>query len=127
MRISDIILEEPGVLSTMRKDYQRGFDAVDRVLNPKRWGQDDAVDSKASSGAVNKLDLRDAVNSVLTGNTIYERDQQVLKQAHAQIKAGKFSVNQDSEELLAALQAAIKLQKLAPQQQQVLSAFAKDL
>lgn len=127
MRISDIILEEPGVLSTMRKDYQRGFDAVDRVLNPKRWGQDDAVDSKASSGAVNKLDLRDAVNSVLTGNTIYERDQQVLKQAHAQIKAGKFSVNQDAEELLAALQAAIKLQKLAPQQQQVLSAFAKDL
>lgn len=127
MRISDIILEEPGVLSTMRKDYQRGFDAVDRVLNPKRWGQDDAVDSKASSGAVNKLDLRDAVNSVIAGSTIYERDQQVLKQAHAQIKAGKFSVNQDSEELLAALQAAIKLQKLAPQQQQVLSAFAKDL
>lgn len=127
MRISDIILEEPGVLSTMRKDYQRGFDAVDRVLNPKRWGQDDAVDSKASSGAVNKLDLRDAVNSVIAGSTIYERDQQVLKQAHAQIKAGKFSVNQDAEELLAALQAAIKLQKLAPQQQQVLSAFAKDL
>lgn len=126
MKIRDIVTEAPGVLSGIKKDYQAGYDAVDRVLNPKRWFDDDKADN-ADSGAVDKLTLRSAVNLAATGKTIYLKDQQALQQAYAQIKAGKFEVRQDSAVLLPALKAAVDLQKLSPQQQQILSAFAKDL
>jgi hypothetical protein len=126
MRISELVAET-GVLAGIKQDYQKGFDAVDKVLNPKRWGEEDRPSDTAASKSINKLDLRDAVNSAATGKSLYEKDQQVLKQAYAQIKAGKLEVNQDSEQLLSALSAAKNLQKLSPQQQQILSAFAQDL
>jgi hypothetical protein len=126
MRISELVAEA-GVLAGIKQDYQKGFDAVDKVLNPKRWGEEDRPSDTAASKSINKLDLRDAVNSAATGKSLYEKDQQVLKQAYAQIKAGKFEVNQDSEQLLSALSSAKNLQKLSPQQQQILSAFAQDL
>jgi hypothetical protein len=126
MRISELVAEA-GVLAGIKQDYQKGFDAVDKVLNPKRWGEEDRPSDVAASKSINKLDLRDAVNSAATGKSLYEKDQQVLKQAYTQIKAGKFEVNQDSEQLLSALSAAKNLQKLSPQQQQILSAFAQDL
>jgi DNA-binding NarL/FixJ family response regulator len=126
MRATEFIIEA-GVLGDIKKDYQSGYDAVAKVLNPKRWGDTDKSDDSSSAAPVNKLDLRDALNLVAAGKTMYLKDQQILKQAHAQIKSGKFKVNQDSEQLLAALDSAKNLQKLSPQQQQILLAFAQDL
>ena len=125
MKIRDIVTEAPGVFTDIKKDYQAGYDAVDRVLNPKRWGEEDRPSGTGQS--VNKLNLRDAVNLAAAGNTMYLKDQQALQQAYAQIKAGKFKTRQDSAALLPALKAAGDLQKLSPQQQQILSAFAKEL
>jgi len=125
MKIRDIVTEAPGVFTDIKKDYQAGYDAVDRVLNPKRWGEEDRPSGTGQS--VNKLNLRDAVNLAVAGKTIYLKDQQALQQAYAQIKAGKFKTTQDSAALLPALKAAGDLQKLSPQQQQILSAFAKEL
>jgi DNA-binding NarL/FixJ family response regulator len=110
-----------------KQDYQSGYDAVANVLNPKRWGGNDKSNDASSAAPVNKLDLRDALNLAAAGKTIMLKDQQVLKQAHAQIKAGKFKVNQDSEQLLLALDSAKNLKQLSPQQQKILSAFAQDL
>jgi hypothetical protein len=124
MRAKEFIIEA-GVLAGIKQNYQAGRDAVARVLNPKRWGETDKTDS--SDKSVNKLNLRDAVNLAVTGKTIYLKDQQALKQAYAQIKAGTFKVRQDSADLLPALKAAGDLQSLSPQQQQILSAFAKEL
>jgi hypothetical protein len=128
MKIRDIVVEAPGVLSTMKKDYQRGFDAVDKVLNPKRWGEEDReLDSTTDHKPINKLDLRDAVKLSVSGGKLYLKDQQVLKQAYAQIKSGELETNQNTDLLLPALKAAGNLQKLSPQQAQALTAFSQEL
>jgi hypothetical protein len=126
MRASEFIIEA-GVLAGMKQDYQKGFNAVDKVLNPKRWGDSDKSDDTVTAAPVNKLDLKDALNLAAAGKTIMLKDQQALKQAYAQIKSGEFKVRQDSEQLLLALDSAKNLKQLSPQQQQILSAFAQDL
>jgi DNA-binding NarL/FixJ family response regulator len=125
MKIRDVIVEAPGALASIKQGYDAGYDAVSKVLNPKRWGEEER--SGKGSEPINKLNLRDAVNLAAAGKTIYLKDQQALKQAYAQIKSGQFETRQDSAVLLPALKAAGDLQKLTPQQQQILSAFAKSL
>jgi hypothetical protein len=126
MKIRDVIVEDPGALASIKQGYDAGYDAVSKVLNPKRWGEKDRSTGNDTT-PVNKLNLRDAVNLAVAGKTIYLKDQQALKQAYAQIKSGEFETRQDSTALLPALKAASDLQKLSPQQQQILSAFAKSL
>jgi DNA-binding NarL/FixJ family response regulator len=126
MKIRDIVVEAPGTLASIKQGYDAGYDAVSKVLNPKRWGEEERSTAKDNE-PVNKLNLRDAVNLAAAGKTIYLKDQQALKQVYAQIKSGEFETRQDSATLLPALKAASDLQKLTPQQQQILSAFAKSL
>ena len=126
MKIRDIVTEAPGALADIKQGYDTGYDAVSKVLDPKRWGEKEPSTGTAGK-PINKLDLRDAVNLSAAGKTIYLKDQQVLKQAYAQIKSGEFEVRQDTAALLPALKAAIDQQTLSPQQAQILSAFAKDL
>ena len=128
MKIRDIVSEAPGVLAGIKQDYNKGFNAVDKVLNPKRWGEEDrATDPAVASKPVDKLDLRDALKLAASGGSLYLKDQQAIKQAYAQIKSGKLTSSQDTDVLLSALKTAGDLQKLSPQQQQILSAFSQDL
>jgi hypothetical protein len=128
MKIKDIVTEAPGVLAGIKQDYNKGFNAVDTVLNPKRWGEEDrAADPAAVSKPVNKLDLQDALKLAASGSTLYLKDQQAIKQAYAQIKSGKLTTSQDTDVLLSALKSAGDLQKLSPQQQQSLTAFSQEL
>jgi hypothetical protein len=128
MKIRDIVLEAPGVLAGIKQDYNKGFNAVDKVLNPKRWGEEDRVaDPAAASKPINKLDLQDALKLAASGGSLYLKDQQAIKQAYAQIKSGKLTTNQDTDVLLPALKSAGDLQKLSPQQQQTLTAFSQEV
>jgi hypothetical protein len=128
MKIRDIVTEAPGVLAGIKQDYNKGFNAVDKVLNPKRWGEEDrAADPAAASKPVNKLDLQDALKLAASGSTLYLKDQQAIKQAYAQVKSGKLTTSQDTDVLLSALKSAGDLQKLSPQQQQSLTAFSQEL
>jgi flagellar biosynthesis component FlhA len=125
MRAREFVIEA-GVIAGMKQDYQQGYDAVDRILNPKRWGEEERSDVSASE-PINKLNLKDAVNLAASSKTLYLKDQQALKQAYAQIKSGEFKVKQDAAVLLPVLKAAADLQTLSPQQQQILTAFARNL
>jgi hypothetical protein len=132
MKIRDIVTEAPGVLAGIKQDYNKGFNAVDKVLNPKRWGEEDraaepAAEPAAASKPVNKLDLQDALKLAASGATLYLKDQQAIKQAYAQIKSGKLTTSQDTDVLLSALKTAGDLQKLSPQQAQSLTAFGQEL
>jgi hypothetical protein len=128
MKIKDIVTEAPGVLAGIKQDYNKGFNAVDKILNPKRWGEEDRVaDPAAASKPVNKLDLQDALKLAASGATLYLKDQQAIKQAYAQIKSGKLTTSQDTDVLLSALKTAGDLQKLSPQQAQSLTAFGQEL
>lgn len=129
MKIRDIVTEAPGVLAGIKQDYNKGYDAVDKILNPKRWGEVDKDDSKTSapSPMVDKLDLRDAINLVVTGKPLRNQHVATLKQAYAQIKSGSLEIRQDVAQALTAIKAAIAMQKLTPQQQQLLTAVVKDL
>jgi hypothetical protein len=128
MKIRDIVSEAPGVLAGIKQDYNKGFNAVDKVLNPKRWGEEDRIaDPAAASKPINKLDLRDALKLAASGGSLYLKDQQAIKQAYAQIKSGKLTTNQDTGVLLPALKSAGDLQKLSPQQQQTLTAFSQEV
>jgi hypothetical protein len=128
MKIRDIVIEAPGVLAGIKQDYQRGFDAVDKVLDPKRWGEEDRdAKSVADVKSINKLDLRDALKLAASGSQLYLKDQQVIKQAYAQIRSGKLTTGQDIDVLLPALKTAGDLQKLSPQQAQMLTAFSQEL
>jgi hypothetical protein len=128
MKIRDIVIEAPGVLAGIKQDYQRGFDAVDKVLDPKRWGEEDRdAKSVADVKSINKLDLRDALKLAASGSQLYLKDQQVIKQAYAQIRSGKLTTGQDIDVLLPALKTAGDLQKLSPQQAQALTAFSQEL
>jgi hypothetical protein len=128
MKIKDIVTEAPGVLAGIKQDYNKGFNAVDKVLNPKRWGEEDRVaDPAAASKPINKLDLQDALKLAASGGSLYLKDQQAIKQAYAQVKSGKLTTSQDTDVLLPALKSAGDLQKLSPQQQQSLTAFSQEL
>ena len=128
MKIRDIVLEAPGVLAGIKQDYNKGFNVVDKVLNPKRWGEEDRVTNPAAaSKPINKLDLQDALKLAASGSSLYLKDQQAIKQAYAQIKSGKLTTNQDTDVLLPALKSAGDLQKLSPQQQQILTAFSQEV
>jgi DNA-binding NarL/FixJ family response regulator len=128
MKIRDIVTEAPGVLASIKQDYNKGYDAVDKVLNPKRWGETDKPSAAtASTASVDTLDFRDALNAAASGKQLYNRDVDTLKQAYSQIKAGTLEIKQDSAQVLVALKTAIGLQKLNPQQRQLLIAVAKDL
>jgi hypothetical protein len=128
MKIRDIVSEAPGVLAGIKQDYNKGFNAVDKVLNPKRWGEEDRVaDPAAASKPINKLDLQDALKLAASGGSLYLKDQQAIKQAYAQVKSGKLTTSQDTDVLLSALKTAGDLQKLSPQQQQSLTAFSQEL
>jgi hypothetical protein len=131
MKIRDIVLEAPGVIDgvkqSFRQGFQQGYDEVDKVLNPKRWGEEDRVaDPAAASKPINKLDLKDALKLAASGGSLYLKDQQAIKQAYAQIKSGQLATNQDTGVLLPALKSAGDLQKLSPQQQQTLTAFSQE-
>jgi DNA-binding NarL/FixJ family response regulator len=128
MKIRDVVTEAPGVLASIKQDYNKGYDAVDKVLNPQRWGETDKPSAAtASTAPVDTLNFRDALNAAAAGKQLYNQDVDTLKQAHSQIKAGTLEIRQDSAQVLAALKTAINLQKLSPQQQQLLIAVAKDL
>lgn len=128
MKIRDVIVEDPGVLAGIKQDYNKGFNAVDKVLNPKRWGEEDqAADPAVASKPVNKLDLQDALKVAASGGNLYLKDQQAIKQAYARIKSGKLTSRQDTDILLSALKTAGDLQKLSPQQAQTLTAFSQEL
>jgi hypothetical protein len=132
MKIRDIVVEAPGVIDgvkqSFRQGFQQGYDEVDKVLNPKRWGEEDRVaDPAVASKPINKLDLKDALKLAASGGSLYLKDQQVIKQAYAQIKSGKLATNQDTGVLLPALKSAGDLQKLSPQQQQTLTAFSQEV
>jgi DNA-binding NarL/FixJ family response regulator len=128
MKIRDVVTEAPGVLASIKQDYNKGYDAVDKVLNPKRWGETDKPSAAtASTASVDTLDFRDALNAAASDKQLYNRDVDILKQAYSQIKAGTLEIKQDSAQVLVALKTAIGLQKLNPQQQQLLIAVAKDL
>jgi len=129
MKIRDVVTEAPGVLASIKQDYNKGYDAVDKILNPKRWGETDKPSSDATGNAasVDALDFRDALNAAALGKQLYNRDVDTLKQAYSQIKAGTLEIKQDSAQVLVALKTAISLQKLNPQQQQLLISVAKDL
>jgi hypothetical protein len=130
MKIRDVIVEAPGVNANLKQGpgYQQGYDRVDKILNPKRWGEEDgAQDSPTDSKPVNTLDLRDALKLAASGGSLYLNDQQVIKQAYAQIKSGKLKTNQNTAVLLPALKTAGDLQKLSPQQAQTLTAFSQEL
>ena len=128
MKIRDIVTEAPGVLAGIKQDYNKGFNAVDKVLNPKRWGEEDrAAEPAAASKSVNKLDLQDALKLAASGATLYLKDQQAIKQAYARVKSGKLTTSQDTDVLLSALKTAGDLQKLSPQQAQSLTAFGQEL
>ena len=129
MKIRDIIVEAPGLISKLKQGpgYQQGYDRVDKILNPKRWGEEDKVQDSPNAGKpINKLDLRDALKLAASGGSLYLKDQQVIKQAHAQIKSGGLKTNQDTSVLLPALKTAGDLQKLSPQQAQILTAFSQE-
>jgi hypothetical protein len=128
MKIRDVVSEAPGVLAGIKQDYNKGFNAVDKVLNPKRWGEEDKdTDPAVASKPINKLDLRDALKLAASGGSLYLKDQQAIKQAYAQIKSGQLETNQDTDVLLPALKSAGDLQKLSPQQQQILTAFSQEV
>lgn len=129
MKIRDIITEAPGILAGVKQDYNKGYDAVDKILNPKRWGEVDKGSSKTSAATplVDKLDLRDSLNLVVAGKPLSNQNVATLKQAHPQIKSGKLEIRQDVVQTLIAIKTAIAMQKLTPQQQQLLTAVVKDL
>jgi hypothetical protein len=130
MKIRDIVTEAPGVFAKLKQGpgYQQGYDRVDKILNPKRWGEEDgAQDSAAAGKPINKLNLRDALKLAAGGSKLYLNDQQAIKQAYAQVKSGSLATKQNTDILLPALKTAGDLQKLSPQQAQTLTAFSQEL
>lgn len=125
MRITDIIVEA-GIIDAVKaaqknysQSYKKGFDSVDRVLNPKRWGDSD-------KNSDDNLDVTDAINRVINGQRIYDQDQQALSTAAGQIKSGKSQTKLDSDQLTAALTAAANGKPLNDQQKALLSSYLKE-
>lgn len=115
MRITEVITEA-GIIDAVKAaqksyatGYQKGFDKVDRVLNPKRWGS--GADSEQDNSAI-----KDALEKVIAGRRIYDADQQALISAAKSVQAGKIETKLNPQQLAAILK-SVAQQKPADQQQ----------
>ncbi len=124
MRISDIVVET-GVLGQIKQDYDRGYNAVDRILNLKRWAE---KSGKAQTGGAsnNNLDVKDAVQAVIQGKRIYEDQRQTLLKLAQQLKADQIQTQQNSQQVAAILKYAAEGKPLNDQQRAVLTQFLKE-
>lgn len=121
MRINDIIVEQ-GLISQIKKDYQRGYDAVDRVMNPAKWGTGSGKDS-----TVKDLDVRDSLKTAVNGGRIYEQDRKILLSLAQQVQSGKVQTKQDPQQVQAVLKMAANNRPLNDQQRSVLAVFSKEV
>lgn len=124
MRISDIVVEQ-GIISQIKKDYDRGYDAVDKIVNPKRWGEQPAATDKTTA-AIDPLDVKDAVQTLIQGKPVYEDQRLMLLKLAKQLQAGAVETKQDPEQLAAILKFAAAGKPINDQQRAILSQFLKE-
>lgn len=125
MRIKDLISEND-VLGQIKKDYQRGYDAVDKILNPRRWGEGPSSSNRDTAN-LDQLDIKDTVSRVINGARLYDQDQQLLKTLSVQIKTGEMPTKQNAQSLAIALKTAAQSQTVSDSQRALLSQFLKEL
>lgn len=121
MKIREIFeADVPSIASQIKQDYNKGADAVDRVLNPKRWFSGDG--SKDEKKFASSVEIRDSLNAAAAGK-IYMNDVKILKQVLAGLADGTYKTG-DSKFTSQSIKAAIAEQPLNQAQVTDLKNFA---
>lgn len=124
MRITDIIVEQD-IISQIKKDYQRGYDAVDNIVNPAKWGSSDKK-QPAQAKELDSLTVKQTLKIVVDGRRVYDQERQTLTQLANQVRSGAIETKQNAEQVSAILKLAAAGKPLNDQQRAVISAFAQE-
>ncbi len=94
MKIAEILAEAdqaaPAILPQVAQDYEKGANAVKRILDPKQWfGGKSSSDEKKFASAV---EIKDSLNKAAQGKSIYMSDVQILKQVLRSVQDGTYNV-----------------------------------
>ena len=123
MRITEIVIEQ-GLLSQIKKDYQKGYDAVDKIVNPSKWGSQDQ--KNVAGKELDDLTVKQTLKMVVDGRRVYDQERQTLTQLADQVRSGSIETKQNAEQLAAVLKSAAASKPLNDQQRAVVSAFAQE-
>lgn len=111
----------PAIMPQVKQDFEKGSDAMDRLLNPKRWfGAGKGTDEKKHASNV---EIRDSLNAAASGRA-YMDDINVLKQVLAGLKDGTYKTA-DPNFSIKAVKIAMNSQPLSKEQAADLQALAK--
>lgn len=125
MRITEIVVETGFIdqfKSAVATNKQRGFDAVDRIVNPAKWG------SNTKPATINSnVSIKDAVTRAANKQRIYNDDETALMAASKSVESGDIETKQDVRQLSQILKIAATGRGLSDPQRQVLSNFLKEI
>jgi hypothetical protein len=135
MRINEILVEGPfaamgKIARDAKQGYRAGYNAVDKVLSPSKWG--DATPGVNQTGSTVRTStpnhvIKAAINKVVNNEKLYNEDITVLKTAKAKIESGELAVKDDKNDLINVLRYAYSLKPINDQQKQMLARLASQL
>ena len=91
----------------IKKDYQSGYDAVAKVLNPKRWGDTDKEEAFANSLDDSEPETMDIDAAIPNGNDLHKQ-----KSMHRAAAGGDNAMRAEGTDLRAQIRAELQ-QRLA--------------
>lgn len=114
------------IISQVKQDYQRGYDAVDKFVNPAKWGSSDQK-QPTKSKELDLLTVKQTLKTVIDGRRIYDQERQTLIQLANQVRSGSVETKQNAEQVSAILKMAAAGKPINDQQRAVITAFSKEL
>lgn len=129
MKIQDILREfdpnQVNVGQDVKSDFQKGSQAVKKILDPKQWfsGSSSADNARVKTKQLANVEVRDALNAAAAGK-LYQSDIGALKQIINNLKNGTFKAA-NSKSIITSLELAINGSGLSKEQVAEIQAFAK--
>jgi hypothetical protein len=126
MKINEILVEGPfAAMGKIARDasqgYRAGYKAVDKVLSPSKWGDD-----QSRTPTPNHV-IKNAINKVVNDEKLYNDDIAALKAAKFKIESGELAVKDDKNDLINALRYVYSSKPINDQQKQMLARLASQL
>jgi hypothetical protein len=131
MRINEILVEGPfsaisKAAGNIKQGYRAGYDAMDRVLSPSKWGSKGTTTNGTSTDIKPHI-IKDVLNKAVDGKKLYIDDIAALKAAKVKIENDELQFKGNKSNLINAIRAVYNSKPINDNQKQLLSQLASSL
>ena len=138
MKIKDVIVEGPfdtiksvagnvaATAAQTKADFNRGYNKMDKLLSPSKWGKDDADDATTTTKLVPHV-AKQMLTRASTGQKLYNDDLKTIASLRSAISAGTLNTKQDPAAIDLALKSLAQTRIADKNQAAMFSALANEV